>query len=90
MPAKTSWQAICHIYLIIYKFSIYKFCCLITDIVNPSSPLHLIFSFKCFGYTLLFCHFFYLPNKHSFCLIVNVGKIAIYLCLIHSSVFIES
>ena len=33
------WQAICHIYLIIYKFSIYKFSCSIMDISNVPSSL---------------------------------------------------
>lgn len=57
--------------------AIIGFCSSAVEIVHPTNPLHLIFSFECFGYTLMLCHLFYQTSKHFFCLLVNVNKVIV-------------
>ena len=58
--------------------------CWINDFFNsiPNAihlfyPFHLIFSIELLRDTLLLCHLFYKLRKHFFCLLVNIGKVAV-------------
>jgi hypothetical protein len=51
----------------------------IADIIHPLRPAHLVCGFERFGDSLALRHLFYQLRKHSFRLLVNVGKMVIQL-----------
>ncbi len=48
---------------------------MVADIVHFLHPQHLVGFFEFFGYIFFFGKFFYQPEKHSGCLLLDVIKV---------------
>ena len=62
------------LYLVNY-ICIYNFRCTITDIIHLLHPQHHISCFEFFVYIFFFGKFFYQPEKHIGCLLLDVIKV---------------
>ena len=51
--------------------------------IHLSDPLHWMFDFKFFGYTLTLRSLLYQPKEHFLCLFINIRKIAVQLAAYH-------
>ena len=65
--------------LVVNYIVVYTFCGSAADVIHLLHPNHLIFSFELFRYIFFFGKLFYQPEKHFFCLFVNISVVTVKL-----------